>query len=50
MKLSVVIPRHDEEACIADTICCLHDQLTAEHIEHEILVVNDNSSDYTERF
>lgn len=49
MKLSIVIPAHDEEACIADTIRCLHDQLTAEHIEHEILVVNDNSSDYTEQ-
>jgi dolichol-phosphate mannosyltransferase len=47
MKLSVVIPAHNEEACIADTIRCLYDQLTAEHINHEILVVNDNSSDFT---
>ena len=48
MKLSVVIPAHNEEGCIEGTVRALHGQLTAEGIEHEILVVNDNSSDQTE--
>lgn len=48
MKLSVVIPAHNEEGCIEQTICDLHARLSAELIEHEILVVNDNSSDRTE--
>ena len=47
MKLSVVIPAHNEQACIGGTIRALHAQLSAEEIEHEILVVNDNSSDLT---
>jgi dolichol-phosphate mannosyltransferase len=47
MKLSVVIPAHNEQACIGGTIRALHAQLSAEDIEHEILVVNDNSSDLT---
>lgn len=49
MKLSVVIPAHDEEGCIESTIRALHDKLSSERIEHEILVVNDNSSDSTEQ-
>lgn len=49
MKLSVVIPAHNEEGCIGDTVRDLADQLSAARIEHEILVVNDNSSDGTER-
>lgn len=48
MKLSVVIPAHNEEDCIEDTLRALHNELCAEEIEHEILVVNDNSSDTTE--
>ncbi|MGB8509061.1 MAG: glycosyltransferase family 2 protein [Pyrinomonadaceae bacterium] len=48
MKLSIVIPAHNEEACIAATVRDLYTQLCAERIEHEILVVNDNSSDSTE--
>jgi dolichol-phosphate mannosyltransferase len=47
MKLSVVIPAHNEQACIGGTIRALHAQLSAAQIEHEILVVNDNSSDLT---
>jgi dolichol-phosphate mannosyltransferase len=47
MKLSVVIPAHNEEACIGGTVRALYAQLSAEQIEHEILVVNDNSSDLT---
>ncbi len=48
MKLSVVIPAHNEDACIAYTVRELYDRLSAEQIEHEILVINDNSSDQTE--
>lgn len=48
MKLSVVIPAHNEEGCIESTLRALHSKLTEERIPHEILVVNDNSSDGTE--
>lgn len=47
MKLSVVMPAHNEEGCIARTVCELYARLRAEQIEHEILVVDDNSSDGT---
>lgn len=47
MKLSVVIPAHNEEGCVAQTISDLHETLTAEGIEHELIVVNDNSTDGT---
>jgi dolichol-phosphate mannosyltransferase len=46
--LSVVIPAHNEEGCLADTVRRLAERLDAEGIRHEILVVNDNSSDGTE--
>ena len=48
MKLSVVIPAHNEEGCIRDTVMALETKLTSENITHEILVINDNSSDDTE--
>ncbi|MBS1986137.1 MAG: glycosyltransferase family 2 protein [Bdellovibrionales bacterium] len=48
MKLSVVIPAHNEEGCIEQTVSDLHAQLTAAQISHEILVINDNSADRTE--
>lgn len=48
MKLSVVIPAHNEEGCIERTVRILHGHLSAERIDHEILIVNDNSSDRTE--
>jgi dolichol-phosphate mannosyltransferase len=47
MKLSVVIPAHNEEDCIESTVRSLRERLHAERIDHEILVVNDNSSDGT---
>lgn len=47
MKLSVVIPAHNEEGCIAATVRALHKELAAESIPHEIVVVNDNSRDRT---
>lgn len=49
MKLSVVIPAHNEEGCIEKTVVYLHRKLRKESIEHEILVINDNSSDSTKR-
>jgi len=49
MRLSVVIPAHNEEGSIADTVEAVAETLEAEGIEHEILVVNDNSSDGTEK-
>jgi dolichol-phosphate mannosyltransferase len=47
--LSVVIPAHNEEGQIADTVRDLAAALQAAEIHYEILVVNDNSSDGTER-
>ncbi len=48
MKLSVVIPAHNEDGCIEDTILNLNQVLTRAGIYHEILVINDNSRDKTE--
>jgi dolichol-phosphate mannosyltransferase len=47
--LSVVIPAHNEEGHIAETVRGLAEALRAADINYEILVVNDNSSDATER-
>lgn len=49
MRLSVVIPAHNEEGCIEATVRALVAKLGSEGIAFEILVVNDNSSDGTER-
>jgi len=48
MKLSVVIPGHNEEASIESTVRAFHEELDKENINHEIVVVNDNSTDGTE--
>lgn len=48
MKLSLVIPAHNEAASIRETVEAFHHELAKEKIAHEILVVNDNSSDQTE--
>src|SRR2546429_357345 len=45
--LSVVIPARNEEAAIAQTINEIRDALTAEKIVHEIIVVDDGSTDAT---
>ena len=47
MKLSVVIPAYNEEGSIAETLNTLYDTLKKEGIDHEIVVVNDNSKDNT---
>lgn len=47
--LSVVIPAHNEEGHIAATVEGLAHTLRRAGIRYEILVVNDNSSDATER-
>lgn len=47
MKLSVVLPAYNEEGSIAETIKTLYSKLNKANINHEILVVNDNSKDNT---
>lgn len=45
--LSVVIPARDEEGCIASTVEHLHLELSLNNVPHEIVVVDDGSSDRT---
>ncbi len=47
MLLSVVIPAHDEEGNLRRTIDTVDKTLTEADIPHEILVVNDHSTDGT---
>jgi dolichol-phosphate mannosyltransferase len=47
MKLSVVIPAHNEEGSIAATVEGIVDRLEAEGIEHDVLVIDDASTDGT---
>jgi len=47
MKLSVVIPSYNEAESLAETVTTLYEKLTDEGIEHEILVIDDNSDDHT---
>ncbi|MGC2237480.1 MAG: glycosyltransferase family 2 protein [Pyrinomonadaceae bacterium] len=49
MKLSVIIPAHDEQDNIVETVTYLYEKLAEDNIDHEILVVNDNSHDDTEK-
>ena len=45
--LSVVIPAHNEEGSIAETVRTLNEVLNRFYIPHEIIVVNDHSTDET---
>lgn len=45
--LSLVIPARDEEGCIAATVQSLAGELSARAIPHEIIVVDDGSTDRT---
>lgn len=49
MKLSVVIPAHNEAGSVGDTVRTLSDRLRQEDIDYEILVVDDASTDGTGR-
>src|ERR1700677_2301524 len=45
--LSVIMPARDEEGCIASTVEHLHVELRLNNVPHEIIVVDDGSSDRT---
>jgi dolichol-phosphate mannosyltransferase len=45
--MSVVIPARDEEGCIASTVEHLHIELRLRDVPHEIVVVDDGSTDRT---
>lgn len=47
MKLSVVIPAYNEALNLPDTLTAFYTELQKNNIEHELLVVNDNSKDNT---
>ena len=44
---SVIIPARDEEGCIVSTVRNIHDVLARSSVPHEIVVVDDGSSDTT---
>ncbi|HEX5374646.1 MAG TPA: glycosyltransferase family 2 protein [Solirubrobacterales bacterium] len=47
MKLSVVIPAHNEEGTVAETLEGIVSALSGEGIDHEVIVVDDSSTDGT---
>jgi dolichol-phosphate mannosyltransferase len=47
MKLSILIPAFNEEGSIEETINSIEKVLERENISHEIIVINDHSSDNT---
>lgn len=49
MKLSIVIPAHNEEENIGETIGGIIDEMVKEKIDYEIIVVDDNSTDSTSK-
>jgi dolichol-phosphate mannosyltransferase len=47
MKLSVVIPAYNEDGTVIETLAEIVATLDAEQIEHEVIVVDDSSTDNT---
>lgn len=47
MKLSIIIPAHNEAEAVSTTVATLYDHMIEESVDHEIIVVNDNSTDDT---
>jgi dolichol-phosphate mannosyltransferase len=47
--LSIIIPARDEEGCIASTVEHLHLELSLHNVPHEIVAVDDGSTDGTWR-
>lgn len=47
LKLSIVIPAHNEEDSIVETVQTLYEVLLKYNIDHEIVVINDHSKDNT---
>src|SRR5678816_4101958 len=45
--LSVLIPARNEEGCIASTVEHLYTELRLHNVTHEIIVVDDGSTDAT---
>ena len=45
--LSIVLPARNEEGCIASTVKHLHLELSLQNVPHEIIVVDDHSTDGT---
>ena len=47
MKLSIIIPAKNEEGNLKETIKEINNILLKNNIQHEIIVINDHSSDAT---
>jgi dolichol-phosphate mannosyltransferase len=47
MKLSVVIPAHNEQDTVAETVSSVTSALRREEIDYEVIVVDDGSADAT---
>jgi dolichol-phosphate mannosyltransferase len=45
--LSIILPARDEEGCIVSTVEHLHLELRIQNVPHEIIVVDDGSTDTT---